>query len=192
MSSCSAASRREAPPSTRAITRMRMSAEYAFGIVRPPDESMPPDSPTYRSLGTLRFYSARTCSSSARAAARTIYGHRWMRASTRACVRLSRVASHMDGALIDRQCRLLHRLGERRVGVAGAGDVLGRGAELHGNRSLRDHVAGVRADDVHAQHAVGLGIGEDLHEALGLQVRLCTAIGGKGKFAGIVGDAGLL
>src|SRR6516162_357031 len=62
MSSCSAASRREAPPSTRAITRMRMSAEYAFGIVRPPDESMPPDSPTYRSLGTLRFYSARTCS----------------------------------------------------------------------------------------------------------------------------------
>src|SRR5262249_346049 len=49
-----------APPSTRAITRMRMSAEYAFGMVRPPDESMPPDSPIYRSLGILRFYSART------------------------------------------------------------------------------------------------------------------------------------
>src|SRR5262245_54689371 len=48
MSSCSAASRREAPPSTRAITRMRMSAEYAFGMARPPDESMPPDSPIYR------------------------------------------------------------------------------------------------------------------------------------------------
>src|SRR2546427_1893317 len=29
----------------------------------PPDESMPPDSPIYRSLGILRFYSARTCSS---------------------------------------------------------------------------------------------------------------------------------
>src|SRR5205807_5850728 len=28
----------------------------------PPDESMPPDSPIYRSLGILRFYSARTCS----------------------------------------------------------------------------------------------------------------------------------
>src|SRR5215813_8039374 len=66
MSSCSAASRREAPPSTRAITRMRMSTEYAFGMVRPPDESMPPDSPIYRSLGILRFYSARTCSSAAR------------------------------------------------------------------------------------------------------------------------------
>src|SRR5262249_45960095 len=98
----------------------------------------------------------------------------------------------MDGALVDRQRRLLHRLGERRVGVAGAGDVLGRGAELHGNRSLRDHVAGVRPDDVHAEHAVGLGIGEDFHEAFGLQVRLCAAIGGKRKLAGIVGDAGLL
>src|SRR5262249_37982846 len=62
LSSCSAASRREDPPSTRAITRMRMSAEYAFGMARPPDESMPPDSPIYRSLGILRFYSARTCS----------------------------------------------------------------------------------------------------------------------------------
>jgi hypothetical protein len=39
-----------------------MSAQYAFGIVRPPGESMPPDSPIYRSLGILRFCSARTCS----------------------------------------------------------------------------------------------------------------------------------
>src|SRR5215472_10519011 len=39
---------------------MRMSAEYAFGMVRPPDESMPSDSPIYRSLGILRFYSAKT------------------------------------------------------------------------------------------------------------------------------------
>ena len=76
--------------------------------------------------------------------------------------------------------------------MAGAGDILGRGTELHGNRSLGDHIAGVRADDVDAEHAVGLGIGEDFHEALGLQVHLCAAIGGKGKFAGVVGDAGLL
>src|SRR5262249_61360045 len=45
------------------INRLGMSAEYAFGMARPPDESMPPDSPIYRSLGILRFYSARTCSS---------------------------------------------------------------------------------------------------------------------------------
>jgi protein-S-isoprenylcysteine O-methyltransferase Ste14 len=36
ISNCSAASRREAPLSTRAMTRPRISAEYAFGIVRPP------------------------------------------------------------------------------------------------------------------------------------------------------------
>src|SRR5260221_14343756 len=54
------------------------------------------------------------------------------------------------------------------------------------------HVAGVRADDVDAEHAVGLGIGEDFHEALGLQVHLCAAIGGKGKFAGVVGGTGPL
>ena len=31
----------------------------------------------------------------------------------------------------------------------------------------RDHVAGVGADDVHAEHAVGLGVGEDFDEAVG-------------------------
>ena len=52
ISNCSAASRREAPLSTRAMTRPRISAEYAFGIVRPPRiESMPTNSPIYRPLG---------------------------------------------------------------------------------------------------------------------------------------------
>src|SRR5262245_40726708 len=65
MSRCSAASRREAPPSTRAITRERTSGEYAFGMVRPPkDESIRGDSPICRPLGILRFYSAGTCSRS--------------------------------------------------------------------------------------------------------------------------------
>ena len=54
----------------------------------------------------------------------------------------------------------------------------------------RDHVAGVGADDVHAEHAVGLGVGEDLHEAVGLLIGLGAAIGGERKFADIVGDAG--
>src|SRR5262249_3139839 len=64
MSRCSAASRREAPPSTRAITRERTSGEYALGMVRPPkDESIRGDSPICRPLGILRFYSAGTCSS---------------------------------------------------------------------------------------------------------------------------------
>ena len=40
-------------------------------------------------------------------------------------------------------------------------------AELHRDGGLRDHVAGVGADDMHAEHAVGLGVGQDFHEALG-------------------------
>jgi hypothetical protein len=45
---------------------------------------------------------------------------------------------------------------------------------------------------MHAEHAVGLGVGEDLHEAVGLQVDLGAAVGGEGKFADLVGNAGLL
>ena len=39
--------------------------------------------------------------------------------------------------------RFLDRFGQRRVGVAGAGDVLGRRAEFHGDGGLADHVAGI-------------------------------------------------
>ena len=39
-------------------------------------------------------------------------------------------------------------------------------AELHRHGGLGDHLAGVGADDVHAEHAVGLGVGEHLHEAV--------------------------
>jgi hypothetical protein len=64
ISKCSAASRREAPLSTLAMTRSRISAEYGFGIVQPPKaESMPIDSLINSPLGILRFYSAGTCSS---------------------------------------------------------------------------------------------------------------------------------
>jgi hypothetical protein len=63
ISKCSAASRREHPLSTLAITRCRNSAEYGFGMVRPPEsESMPTHSLIDRTLGILRFYSAETCS----------------------------------------------------------------------------------------------------------------------------------
>src|ERR1700722_9941732 len=76
------------------------------------------------------------------------------------------------------------------MGVAGTGDVLGRGAEFHGDGRLADHVAGVRAENVHAEHAVGLGVGQNFHESFGGQVHLGAGIGGEGKFSDIVGDAG--
>src|SRR5579864_854817 len=76
------------------------------------------------------------------------------------------------------------------MGVAGAGDVFRRSAELHGERRLADHVAGIGAENVHAEHAVGLGVGQDFDKAFGGQVHLGAGIGGEGKFADIVGDAG--
>src|ERR1700722_3514580 len=76
------------------------------------------------------------------------------------------------------------------MGVAGAGDVLGRGAEFHGDGGLADHVAGVGAENVHAEHAVGLGVGQDFDEAVGGQVDLGAGIGGERKLPGIIGNAG--
>src|SRR5580693_10710135 len=76
------------------------------------------------------------------------------------------------------------------MGVAGAGDVLGRGAEFHGDRRFADHIAGVGAENVHAEHAIGLGVGQDFHKAFGGQIHLGASIGGEGKFSDIVGNAG--
>ena len=91
----------------------------------------------------------------------------------------------MNCALGDRQRCFLHGLGQRRVGVAGARDVLGRSAELHSHSGFRDHVAGVGADDVDAEHPVGLGVGQDFDEAVGLLVGLGAAVGGEWEFAGV-------
>src|SRR5215208_197860 len=98
----------------------------------------------------------------------------------------------MNGALVHRHCGFLHGLGERRMGMAGARDILRRRAELHGDGGFRDHVAGVGAEDMHAQHAVGVGVGEDLDEAIGRQIDLGAAVGGERKLADLVGKAGFL
>ena len=44
---------------------------------------------------------------------------------------------------------------QRRMGVAGAGEVLGRAAEFHQHGGFVDQLAGAGADDVDAEHAVG-------------------------------------
>ena len=67
----------------------------------------------------------------------------------------------MNCALFDRERRFLDRFGQCRMRMAGARDVFGRRPEFHGDGGLGDHVAGVGADDVHAEHAVGLGVGEN-------------------------------
>src|SRR5579863_10701399 len=78
------------------------------------------------------------------------------------------------------------------MGVTGTGDVFGRSAEFHGDRGLADHVTGIGAEDVHAEHAVGLGVGEDFDETVGGQIDLGAPVGGERKLADSVGDAGRL
>jgi hypothetical protein len=59
---------------------------------------------------------------------------------------------------------------ERRMGVAGAADILGRGAELERAGDLRDHGARPRSDHVGAEQAVGGRVRADFDEAFDVVV----------------------
>src|ERR1700680_503912 len=94
----------------------------------------------------------------------------------------------MDSPSVYRQRRFLHRLRQRRMGVAGRRDVLGGGAELDPERHFADERARVGADDVHAEHPVGLGVGQNFHEALGGLVDLGASVGGERELPNLVGN----
>src|SRR5215216_3195083 len=100
--------------------------------------------------------------------------------------------SHMDGAFADRKRGFLDGFRARRMGMARARQVFGGTAKLHQNAGFMNHFAGFAADDVHAEHAVGLRICEDLHETVSGLVDLGAAVGGEREFARSVGDTRLL
>ena len=70
----------------------------------------------------------------------------------------------MDGAFADRKRGLLDGFRAGRMGVAGSRQIFRGTAELHQNAGFVDHFAGFTADNVHAEHAIGLRICENLHE----------------------------
>ena len=72
----------------------------------------------------------------------------------------------VDGLVVGAHAGLLEGLGEGGVGVARARNVLAAGAVLHGQDALGNHLASVGADDVHAQDAVRLLVGQNLDHAL--------------------------
>ena len=76
------------------------------------------------------------------------------------------------------------------MGMAGAGQILGRTAELHDDRHLVDDLAGLGSDNVAAEHPVAAGIGQDLDETVGRPDRLGPAIGEKREFPRLVFNAG--
>src|SRR5689334_7499189 len=100
--------------------------------------------------------------------------------------------SDMDRPLVDGESGFLHRLVERGMCVTGAGQVFRRPAELHQYGRLGNHGAGVGADNVYAEHAVGRPVGENLDETFGGAVDLGAAVGGEGELADLVVDAGVL
>src|ERR1700687_1581526 len=54
------------------------------------------------------------------------------------------------------------------MGVNCTRDVLGAGAELHRQGCFGDEIRGARTEDVNAEDAIGLRVGEDLYATLGL------------------------
>src|ERR1043166_5097367 len=84
--------------------------------------------------------------------------------------------SHMDGAFANRKRGFLDGFRAGRVGVTRARQIFCRAAKLHQNAGFMDHFAGFTADDVHAEHAIGLRICENLHETVSGLVDLGAAI----------------
>ena len=73
------------------------------------------------------------------------------------------------------------------MGVADAGDVLGRGLEFHRHHGFGDQLTGLRADDVHTQNLVRLGVSQDLDKPGGITQRTRPAIGQKRELPRLVG-----
>jgi len=72
------------------------------------------------------------------------------------------------------------------MSVCRAANVFCAGAILHSQCSRRDHLTSVRTNYVHAQNAVGILLNEELDEALGILVRLCTRIREERELADLV------
>src|SRR5579859_749706 len=71
----------------------------------------------------------------------------------------------VDGTLVDGKRGFVHRLRQGRMGMDGALQVFGAGAELHGHHRLGDHLRGHGPHDVHAQDLVVVRMGQHLHHA---------------------------
>ena len=71
-------------------------------------------------------------------------------------------------------------------------DILAARPVLHSYDGLGDHLAGVGAEDVSAEDAVGRLVSEDFDETLGGTVRAGAGVRGEGEVSDDVVDSGLL
>ena len=82
------------------------------------------------------------------------------------------------------------------MGVRCPRNILSTCAVLDSQDALRDHLAGIGADDVHAEDAVRLRLGDELDRALRVEVRLGARVGEEGEAFDLVlrargGEGGL-
>src|ERR1019366_6509181 len=85
----------------------------------------------------------------------------------------------------DGEAGLFQRLAHDRVRVDGAAEVLGAAAVFHVRDNLADQLAGAMAENLRAEDPVGLGGGNDLHEAIGGVGGDGTAVGGEVELADV-------
>lgn len=96
----------------------------------------------------------------------------------------------MDGLGVGGHGSLLESLGEGRVGMACAGNVLAGGTVLDGEGSLGNHLTSTGSDDVDTQDAVSLGVSDELNNTLSVEVGLRAGVGAEGERTDVVLDAG--
>lgn len=94
----------------------------------------------------------------------------------------------MDGLRVSGHGSLLEGLGQGRVGVTCAGNILARSTVFHSKSSLSNHLASIGSNDVGAQDTVSLGVGQNLDHAVGVGVGLGTGVGAEGEGADAVRD----
>mmetsp|Transcript_23619 Transcript_23619/g.41871 ORF Transcript_23619/g.41871 Transcript_23619/m.41871 type:complete len:299 (+) Transcript_23619:2259-3155(+) len=70
--------------------------------------------------------------------------------------------------------------------MAGQGQILGRGTELHRHANLVDQVARRRTDDVRPENTVGLRVSENFHKPVAGEIGLGAPIAHKAEFADFV------
>src|SRR5687767_1557221 len=88
--------------------------------------------------------------------------------------------------------RFLHRLRERWVCMHGDADILRRAVELERHYHLGHQLRHVRPDEMGAKQRIGLGVGDELHEAGGLSHRSRAAVGREGELPGTILTTALL
>lgn len=96
----------------------------------------------------------------------------------------------MDGLGVGGHGSLLEGLGEGRVGVTCAGNVLAGSTVLDGEGGLGNHLTSTGSDDVDTQDAVSLGISDELDNTLSVEVGLSAGVGAEGERTDVVLDAG--